>query len=284
MVKRFSKTLFHRTLDRVSVPARPVSVSADFRMALAAGVAAAAALTVAGVWGDVHGRAVHQRVIAVVGAIAFLVFSVVAIRSTASEVYRVVSARTGPSHADVLRWLITLAGYAVVVLTAFGLLAVPVQHLVLGGALTGVIVGIAAQQALGNIFAGIVLLLARPFNVGDSIRVKSGSLGGELLGTVAGMGLTYVTLDTADGPLSLPNSTMLAAGIGPAVLPADDADSPPVDESAPAEPAVAGGAPTVPPAGGTGSAASGGAAAVGAVAGQSDGADQSRAWVPADDG
>jgi small-conductance mechanosensitive channel len=36
------------------------------------------------------------------------------------------------------------------------LLAVPVQHLLLGGALTGVVVGIAAQPALGNVFAGLV--------------------------------------------------------------------------------------------------------------------------------
>jgi len=47
---------------------------------------------------------------------------------------------------------------------------------------------------------------------------------------------------------------------------------------------VAGGAPTVPPAGGTGNASSGGAAAVGAVAGQSDGTDRSRTRVPADEG
>jgi small-conductance mechanosensitive channel len=100
-------------------------------------------------------------------------------------------------------------------LATLGLLSVPIQQLLLGGALTGVIVGIAAQQALGNVFAGLVLLLARPFNVDDAIRIRSGTLGGELLGRVIAVGLTYVTLETADGLLLVPNSVMLASGIGP---------------------------------------------------------------------
>jgi len=123
-----------------------------------------------------------------------------------------------------VRLLITVAGLAIAILATLGLLAVPVQHLLLGGALTGVIVGIAAQQALGNVFAGLVLLLARPCNVGDAIRVRSGSLGGELTGTVTGMGLTYVTLDTPDGLLSIPNSVLLNAGIGPQTDPASTVD------------------------------------------------------------
>ncbi len=108
-----------------------------------------------------------------------------------------------------------LSGLMVVVLITLGPPSVPIQHLLLGGASTGVILGIAAQRALGNIFAGPVLLLARPFNVGDAIRIRSGTLGGELLCQVVAMGLTYITLETAAGPLSVPNSVLLASGIGP---------------------------------------------------------------------
>jgi small-conductance mechanosensitive channel len=56
-----------------------------------------------------------------------------------------------------------------------------------------------------------VLLLARPVNVGDLVSIRSGALGGELCGTVAEIGITYVRLDTLDGPLHLPNSQVLAA-------------------------------------------------------------------------
>jgi small-conductance mechanosensitive channel len=224
-IQRAGVRLRHRTLDHVEVPslgrAMAAAVTPDFRAALAAGVVAIGGLIVAGVLGDrLHGThrhptTLHGQLFTLGGALGFMVFAVIAIRSAASEVHRVLEPRTGPSHAGVVRWAVTLAGYAIVAVTALGILKVPVGHLLLGGALTGVIIGIAAQQALGNVFAGVVLLLARPFNVGDSIRIRAGSLSGELTGVVAGMGMTYVTLQTADGPLSIPNSGVLSAVIGP---------------------------------------------------------------------
>ena len=58
-----------------------------------------------------------------------------------------------------------MVGYLVALLLALGLTNYPVGHLLLGGAILGVILGIAAQQSLGNVFAGLVLLAARPFTV-----------------------------------------------------------------------------------------------------------------------
>lgn len=209
------RSFFHRTRDHVDVPDLPRVVRPHLHFAAYAGVVAVIAFALGGAFGNVHGS-LNQKLIASVGGLVFVLSAIVATRAAATEVYHVVGARTGPSHAGVLRWLVTIIGYVIVLITALGLFAVPVGHLLLGGALTGVIVGIAAQQSLGNIFAGVVLLLARPFSVGDSIRVKSGSLGGSLEGTVSGMGMTYVTLLTEDGPLSLPNSSLLASAVGPA--------------------------------------------------------------------
>jgi small-conductance mechanosensitive channel len=199
------RSLFHRSPDQ-----RP-----QLRIAACALFVAIVAFAVSGAAGNIHGS-VDQRIVTAIGGGLFVVAAVLATRATATEVYLVVGARTGPSRAGVLRWMVTIVGYIIVLIAALGLFAVPVGHLVLGGALTGVIVGIAAQQALGNIFAGVVLLLARPFSVGDAIRVKSGTLGGPLEGVVSGMGMTYVTLMTDDGPLSLPNSSLLSAAVGPA--------------------------------------------------------------------
>jgi small-conductance mechanosensitive channel len=213
--------VLHRTFDRIDVPSRAMPVvTPDFRAALVTGGLAVVCLGVVGSVGNVHAHAWHTRLLALGGSVAFLVLAALTVRSVGNELHRVLAPRVGPSHAGVVRLVVTVVGFAITALATLGLLAVPVQHLLLGGALTGVIVGIAAQQALGNVFAGLMLLLARPFNVGDAVRVRSGSLGGELLGTVTGMGLTYVTLDTVDGPLSVPNSALLAAGIGPQPDPA----------------------------------------------------------------
>ena len=106
-----------------------------------------------------------------------------------------------------------LAGFILTLVLTLGLFKVPISQLIVGGALTTILIGIAAQQALSNVFAGLVLLLSRPFIVGDAIQFRSGAMGGLLEGTVTEIGITYLRLDTADGPMSLPNAQVLAAAV-----------------------------------------------------------------------
>ena len=61
----------------------------------------------------------------------------------------------------------------------------------------------------------MVLLLSRPFRVGDSIRLRAGALGGQLEGVVTEIGITYIRLDTGETIMSVPNSQVLAAAVGP---------------------------------------------------------------------
>jgi len=78
-----------------------------------------------------------------------------------------------------------------------------------------VLLGIAAQQSLSNLFAGLVLVMARPVSVGEQVLLWSGALGGKFRGTVTEIGITYVCLNTTDGPLHLPNSQVLTAAVAP---------------------------------------------------------------------
>ena len=115
-----------------------------------------------------------------------------------------------------MRMLVTWFGYAVAVLGMLSMLSISVGHLLPCGAMAGVVIGIgiAAQQSLGNVFAGPVLLMARPFAVGNRIRVRSGALAG-FYGTVTSMSLTYVSVLTDEGMLKVPDSSLLAAAVGP---------------------------------------------------------------------
>jgi small-conductance mechanosensitive channel len=217
-------------MSRIELP-RP-EVTADFRAAVVMGLVAVAFLVVAS-YGDLHpaqtttyvngvkvsspsdATVVRLQVLRVIGTVGFFLCSVYAVRRTGREVMRILTVRIGVGHASVVRWVLTVSGYIVIIFTVLGLLQVNVGSLLLGGAVTGVVVGIAAQQSLGNVFAGVVLLLSRPFSVGDDIRLRSGALAGELNGRVTGMGLTYVALLTDDGPLAVPNAQVLAAAVGP---------------------------------------------------------------------
>ena len=75
--------------------------------------------------------------------------------------------------------------------------------------------GLAAQQTLGNVFAGMVLLSARPFRVGDMVRLQAGTLGGQLEGTVSSLGLLYTTLARGEDSIMVPNSAVLNAAVIP---------------------------------------------------------------------
>jgi small-conductance mechanosensitive channel len=144
--------------------------------------------------------------------------------------------RLGTAHAAVARYAVLIIGAFTTLVITLDLFDVPVTQLVLGGALTSVFVGIAAQQALGNVFAGLVLF-ARPFHAGDAIRLQAGALGGTLDGTVVDIGITYVRLEAAGGVMAIPNSQVLNAVIGPI---------PPAEEDAAPAPAVVSGKSSTP--------------------------------------
>jgi small-conductance mechanosensitive channel len=158
-------------------------------------------------------------------AVAFLIFGSIATYSLAGKIRELLQPRTGTAHAAVARYIVLIIGAFATLVITLELFAVPIGQLVLGGALTSVFVGIAAQQALGNVFAGLVLLFARPFQVGDAVRLQAGALGGALDGIVTDIGITYVRFDTGGSVMSIPNSQVLNAVVGP-VPPQEDEDSP----------------------------------------------------------
>lgn len=181
------------------------------------------------------------------GAIGFLLFGVAAAFALSSQVRNLTQPAIGAAHAAVVRYALLLAGIFTALVVALNLGSLPIGNLVLGGAVTGVLLGIAAQQSLANLFAGMVLLFARPFRVGDRVRFRAGALGGSLEGTVTDVSITYVRLETADGLVLVPNSQALAATVGPLPPPAPpDRPLAPVAEPV-LTPAPGAAAPSPPP-------------------------------------
>jgi small-conductance mechanosensitive channel len=172
----------------------------------------------------------RQVLTAIAGALILLVVGIAAVRSTAQAARAISSHRVGDSRGTALGLLIQIFGYFIVVLTVLALLNVNISGLLLGGAITGVVVGIAAQQTLANFFAGLVLISARPLEVGERVVLRSGPLGGEYEGVVTDMGMFYVDLVTDNGPVKLPNAGVLASAIGPGAR-APAAEDEPIDEN-----------------------------------------------------
>ncbi len=167
------------------------------------------------------------------GALMVLTGGIVAVSSVARAIRVVLEARGAGGRGAAIGLITSIVGYILLALTALPMVGINLEGLLVGGALTGVALGIAAQQTLGNFFAGVVLLLVRPFTVGEHVVLKSGALGGEFEGTVTDMGLFYVNMQTDRGPVALPNSGVLSSAVGPGARSADPLDI----EEGPEEPA-----------------------------------------------
>jgi small conductance mechanosensitive channel len=123
--------------------------------------------------------------------------------------------RLDPATAGTVGFLIRLATVALALLVALRVAGIEAKTLALGGAFTAVILGLAAQQTLGNLIAGTVLLSARPFRVGERVRLQGGGLAGQVEGTVSSLGLLYATLATGDDSIMVPNSVVLNVAVMP---------------------------------------------------------------------
>lgn len=200
------------TVAAVPLPPRP-----RWKLAVFSTLVAVAAIVLDQRYGSLARRAsVHEQVWAWSTSAAFLVFGSIAVRRVASQLARLVHIGAGATAGSALRLIATIVGLIIVVLVTIGMLGVSAEKIITAAGITGVIIGLAAQQSLGNVFAGLVLMIARPFVIGQRIRIRSGSYGGIFDGEVRAMGLTYVELDTDDGDLKVPNLGMLAAAVGPA--------------------------------------------------------------------
>ena len=123
--------------------------------------------------------------------------------------------RLEPATAGTVGFLIRLLTIVLALIVALRVAGIEAKTLALGGAFTAVILGLAAQQTLGNLIAGTVLLSARPFRVGERVRLQGGPLAGQIEGTVSSLGLLYTTFATGEDSIMVPNSVVLNVAVLP---------------------------------------------------------------------
>jgi small-conductance mechanosensitive channel len=123
--------------------------------------------------------------------------------------------RLDPGTAGTVGFLLRLIALATMLIVALRIAGLRPQTLAVGGAFTAVVLGLAAQQTLGNLIAGTVLLSARPFRVGERVKLQAGGLAGNVEGVVSSLGLLYTTLAQGEDRIMVPNSLVLSAAVVP---------------------------------------------------------------------
>lgn len=140
----------------------------------------------------------------VVGAILVLIAG----RIVAGWIKKGVAAalRRGNVDATLIPFVSGLAYFAVLAFTiiaVLGIFGIPTASFVAVLGAAGLAIGLALQGSLANFSAGVMLLLFRPFKVGDLVEA-----GGQL-GIIQEIGVFSTTMNTLDNiRVILPNSTI----------------------------------------------------------------------------
>jgi small conductance mechanosensitive channel len=138
--------------------------------------------------------------------IVLLVLGWLVINAVANMFYVMLKPRYGPSGAAAVRGMIRILGIGALFAGIAGGVAGGAAGVALGGFI-GLVVGLATQQVLGNAVAGMFLLLARPFKIGDLV-----DMAGESEVRVKEISTMYTLVERKDKVEVLIPSSMIIGG------------------------------------------------------------------------
>jgi small conductance mechanosensitive channel len=162
-----------------------------------------------------------------IGAVA----GIIVIYVLGREIGIVSSRLLGPKRGNMIYVVFRFIAYIVLALVLLSIAGVPPTDLLAGGTFAGLVLGLAAQTVLSNIIAGVMIIISRPYEVGDRITFLSWQYGlvvpayppkfyshDTLMpgysGLVLDLGLAYTKLQLDEGPpMKIPNSVMVVAAI-----------------------------------------------------------------------
>ena len=157
-------------------------------------------------------------------AVIILLGGYAVIRIVNSVLERVVEPAFGATRAHGVKNVFELVAGIILIVFVFATFGVNITAALIGAGFIGIVLGLAAQQVLGNIFAGLSLLISKPFEIGDRIRLAttSYSLTGStysheseasgFTGLVSDVGIFFTRVLLDDGtPAIFPNSAVIGA-------------------------------------------------------------------------
>jgi len=134
---------------------------------------------------------------------------------------RHVSTHVGPTQRNAIRLLFQISGFLIILLIALPMTGVNLVSVLVGVGFFGIVIGLASQTVLGNLFSGLMLLASRPFRIGNRIALitwhygkfppslSHGWLEPAYTGTVKEITLMYTKILTDSNTLvTVPNGIM----------------------------------------------------------------------------
>ena len=147
------------------------------------------------------GKIIFAVVVLIVGNIV-----IKTVKKTIAKAEKVT--KLDPTVQSFLSSLLNVLLYAILIISVVGILGIPMTSVVAVLASCGLAVGLALQGALSNLAGGIMILIFKPFRVGDFID-SAGAVG-----TVRAISIFYTTIITVDNKrITVPNGSLMNSNV-----------------------------------------------------------------------
>lgn len=115
---------------------------------------------------------------------------------------------------DLFNKFVGVLVYGTAIILALDILGINIMPFIAGAGVAGVAIGFAAKDTLSNLIAGILLIIDRPFEIGDRIEVWSAPSGTATWGDVIDIGLRATRIKTTDNIIIIiPNNEIMTRDI-----------------------------------------------------------------------
>jgi len=185
-----------------------------FRNALFLGLVLAAGSYIIGLLNIVLLEKIFHALFIILFARPIKNFLLVTIRYLQARVAHKTASKVDDIVYDLLIRFSNFIIYTVAIIIALDLLGINIVPFIAGAGIAGVAIGFAAKDTLSNLIAGILLILDRPFEVGDRIEVWSAPAGSATWGDVIDIGLRATKIKTTDNiVIIIPNNEIMLRDI-----------------------------------------------------------------------
>lgn len=170
-------------------------------------------------------------IINVVDTVIIVLVGIISVNLIAKSLKSKVGDYIGKTTSESISLVVQILGYTIIGIIALTTLHVGISSALFSGTVLGLVLGLAIQTSLSNVFAGLFLILSKPFNIGDRVTITTWQYGllapvyppkfwsNDFLipgytGIITDISLMYTTILTDENVvMKIPNSVMIQAAV-----------------------------------------------------------------------
>lgn len=120
---------------------------------------------------------ISDQAVRLIDITLIFVVGLAAIALLSQPIARRAATYVGPMRSNAIRFLFQISGFSIILLIVLSTAGINLVSVLVGVGFFGIVIGLASQTVLGNLFSGLMLLASRPFRIGDRIGLVAWQYG-----------------------------------------------------------------------------------------------------------